>query len=80
MTPGISSTVEPSPAPVRTVSRNPWSWVPSLYLAEGLPYVLVMTVSVIMYKGMGISNADVALYTSWLYLPWVIKPIRARQP
>jgi len=75
MTPGISPTVEPSPAPVRTVSRNPWSWVPSLYLAEGLPYVLVMTVSVIMYKGMGISNADVALYTSWLYLPWVIKPL-----
>src|SRR6266550_423098 len=55
--------------------RNPWSWVPTLYLAEGLPYVLVMTVSVIMYKGMGISNADIALYTSWLYLPWVIKPL-----
>jgi PAT family beta-lactamase induction signal transducer AmpG len=55
--------------------RNPWSWVPSLYLAEGLPYVVVMTVSVIMYKGMGISNTDIALYTSWLYLPWVIKPL-----
>src|SRR6266576_5026404 len=55
--------------------RNPWSWVPSLYLAEGLPYVVVMTVSVIMYKGLGISNTDIALYTSWLYLPWVIKPL-----
>jgi len=52
-----------------------WSWIPSLYLAEGLPYVMVMTVSVIMYKGFGISNTDVALYTSWLYLPWVIKPL-----
>ena len=56
-------------------SRNPWSWIPSLYFAEGLPYVMVMTVSVIMYKRLEISNTDIALYTSWLYLPWVIKPI-----
>ena len=50
-------------------------WVPSLYLAEGIPYVVVMTVSVIFYKRMGISNTDIALFTSWLYLPWVIKPL-----
>lgn len=56
-------------------SRNPWFWIPSLYLAEGLPYVVVMTVSVIMYKRLNISNAEIALYTSWLYLPWVIKPL-----
>ena len=55
--------------------RSPWVWVPSLYFAQGLPYVVVMTVSVIMYKRMGISNTDIALYTSWLYLPWVIKPL-----
>lgn len=55
--------------------RNPWAWVPSLYFAEGVPYVIAMSVSVIMYKKMGISNADIALYTSWLYLPWVIKPL-----
>jgi len=54
--------------------RNPWSWVPSIYFAEGLPYVLVMVVSVAMYKKLNISNTDIALYTSWLYLPWVIKP------
>ena len=36
---------------------------------------MVMTLSVIFYKRMGISNADIALYTSWLYLPWVIKPL-----
>ncbi len=54
--------------------RSPWAWIPTLYFAEGLPYVAVMTVSVIMYKRLGISNADIALYTSWLYLPWVIKP------
>ena len=55
-------------------SRASWAWVPTLYFAEGLPYVLVVTVSVVMFKQLGISNADVALYTSWLYLPWVIKP------
>jgi len=54
--------------------RNPWLWVPPLYLAEGLPYVVVMTVSVIMYKRLDVSNTEIALYTSWLYLPWVIKP------
>ncbi len=53
---------------------SPWSWIPSLYFASGLPYVVVMSVSVIMYKRLGVSNTDIALYTSWLYLPWVIKP------
>jgi MFS transporter, PAT family, beta-lactamase induction signal transducer AmpG len=54
--------------------RSAWAWIPSLYFAQGIPYVVVMTVSVIMYKRLGISNTDIALYTSWLYLPWVIKP------
>ena len=53
---------------------NAWGWVPTLYFAEGLPYVAVMTVAVIMYKRLGLSNTEIALYTSWLYLPWVIKP------
>ncbi len=56
-------------------TKSPWSWVPTLYYAQGIPYVVVMTVSVIMYKRLGISNTDIALYTSWLYLPWVIKPL-----
>ncbi|MBO7202888.1 MAG: MFS transporter [Paludibacteraceae bacterium] len=55
--------------------NNPSFWVPTLYFAEGLPYVLVMTVSVILYKNLGVSNAEIAFYTSWLYLPWVIKPL-----
>ncbi|QGY45008.1 MFS transporter [Maribellus comscasis] len=59
----------------KQTTRNPWAWIPTLYFAEGLPYVLVMTVSVIMYKRLEISNTDIALYTSWLYLPWVIKPL-----
>ena len=59
----------------KPASRNPWVWVPSLYVAEGIPYVMAMTVSVVLYKRLGISNTDIALYTSWLYLPWVIKPL-----
>jgi len=55
--------------------RNPWLWVPSLYFSQGIPYVIVMTMSVTMYKRLGISNTDIALYTSLLYLPWVIKPL-----
>ena len=54
-------------------SRNPWTFLPTLYFAEGLPYVIINTVSVILYKRMGIANADIAFWTSFLYLPWVIK-------
>ena len=60
---------------MKPTTRNPWLWIPSLYFAEGIPYVVAMTVAVIMFKRLGISNADIALYTSWLYLPWVIKPL-----
>lgn len=63
-----------SPLGVRGKNRSPWAWIPTLYFAQGLPYVVAMTVAVIMYKRLGISNTDIALYTSWLYLPWVIKP------
>ncbi len=59
----------------KPTSRNPWLWIPSVYFAEGTPYVIVMTVSVILYKRLGISNTDIALFTSWLYLPWAIKPL-----
>ena len=54
--------------------RAGWAWVPSLYFAEGLPYVVVMTLAGIMYTKMGVSNSEMAFYTSWLMLPWLIKP------
>lgn len=62
-------------ADAKPTSRNPWAWIPTLYLAQGLPFAVVNFVSVIMYKSLGISNADIAFYTAWLYLPWVIKPL-----
>lgn len=55
--------------------NSPWSWVPSLYFAEGLPNAIVTLVAVLMFKQLGMSNTDTAFYTAWLYLPWVIKPI-----
>ena len=55
--------------------HKPWLWIPTLYFAEGLPYVAVMTLAVILYKRLGLSNTEIALYTSWLYLPWTIKPL-----
>ena len=55
--------------------RTPWSWIPTLYVAEGLPNVVVMTVAVVMYMQLGMSDTDIALYTGWLGLPWVIKPL-----
>ncbi len=57
------------------MKSTPWSWIPSLYFAQGIPYVVVMTLSVVMYKNLGLSNTEIAYYTSWLNLPWVIKPL-----
>ena len=65
----------PSSANRRPLNANGWSWVPTLYFAEGLPYVAVMTLSVIVYKRLGLGNAEIAFYTSWLYLPWTLKPL-----
>ena len=55
-------------------SINPWFWVPTLYFLEGIPYVLVNQVSTMMFTKMGVPNGQMALFTSLLYLPWVIKP------
>lgn len=63
------------PNTIKMRNKSPWAWVPSLYFAEGLPYVAVMTVSLILYKQLGLSNTEITFYTSWLYLPWVIKPL-----
>ena len=54
---------------------KPWYWIPILNFASGLPYAIIISVSVIMYKSLGISNEDIGIYTSLLYLPWVIKPL-----
>lgn len=65
-----------APADARP-QRHPLAWVPSLYLAMGLPNVMVGVVAAILYKNLGVSNEDIALYTSQMYLPWVLKPLWA---
>lgn len=55
--------------------RNPWAWVPTLYIAEGLPNVIVTSVAVVLYMQMGLSDTEIGLYTGWLGLPWIIKPL-----
>lgn len=55
--------------------KSGWWWVPSLYFAQGIPYVIVTMVSVPLYKRFGVSNADIAWYTSLLGLAWVVKPL-----
>lgn len=57
------------------MKKSPWAWVPTLYFAEGLPNVLVTGVAAVMYMQMGLSDTELALYTGWLNLPWIIKPI-----
>ena len=59
----------------KTNSRSPWLWIPTLYVAEGMPNALVATVSVMFYNDLGVSNAATTFFTSLLYLPWVIKPL-----
>ncbi len=59
----------------RNHAPSPIAWVPSLYFAEALPYMAVMALSTVMYTNLGLTNTELALYTSWLYLPWVIKPL-----
>lgn len=54
---------------------SPWTWVPTLYFAQGIPYFIVNNISVMMFTKMGIPNGEMALFTSLLYLPWMFKPL-----
>ncbi len=71
--PPISLSTFPTKKPAFRTT-NVWGWVPTLYFAEGIPYVVVTSLSVVMYKNFQVSNTEIAFYTSWLSLPWVIKP------
>ena len=55
-------------------SISPWAWIPTLYFAQGIPYFIVNTVSVMMFTKLGVPNGEMAFFTSLLYLPWMIKP------
>jgi PAT family beta-lactamase induction signal transducer AmpG len=65
----------PEASATPSTSRNPWVWIPTLYFAEGLPNAIVTTISIVLYKALGVSNTRIAVYTSFFYLPWVLKPL-----
>lgn len=52
---------------------SPWAYIPSLYFLEGLPYIIINTVSVVLYADLGFANDQIAFWTGWLYLPWTLK-------
>ena len=55
-------------------TRNPWAWIPTLYFAQGIPFIFINMVTMVLFTQLGMSETDATLYTGWLYLPWVIKP------
>lgn len=55
-------------------TRNPWAWIPTLYFAQGIPFIFINMVTMVMFTQLGMTETDAALYTGWLYTPWVIKP------
>lgn len=59
---------------MKSTKRNPWAWIPTLYFAQGIPFIFINMVTMVMFTKLGMSKSDATLYTGWLYLPWVIKP------
>lgn len=58
----------------KATTRNPWAWIPTLYFAQGIPFIFINMVTMVLFTQLGMSETNAALYTGWLYLPWVIKP------
>lgn len=57
----------------KTTSLSPWLYIPTLYFAEGIPYMIINSVSVIFYKKLGIDNTQIAFWTSLISFPWILK-------
>lgn len=55
--------------------HSPATWVPTLYFAMGMPFVVLNMVCTLMYKGMGVSDAQITFWTSLIMLPWTFKPV-----
>ena len=55
--------------------KSPMTWVPTLYFAMGMPFVVLNMVCSLMYKGMGVSDTQIAFWTSIIMLPWTLKPL-----
>lgn len=60
---------------MKSTKTSPWFWVPTLYFAEGVPFFIVTSISVTLFAQLGVPNSEMALFTSLISLPWVLKPI-----
>jgi len=72
-TPAEPPEAEPPAVDPGTSWGRAWAFVPSLYFVQGLPYVIVNNVSVVLYKTLGVTNSTITLWTSWLSLAWAFK-------
>ena len=70
------SCMTPLPAAAPRV-RNPWSWVPTSYFAEGIPFALVIWVAGTMFKDLGHSDGQITLATASIGIAWSLKPFWA---
>lgn len=59
----------------RNTKVSPVAWVPTLYFAMGMPFVVLNMVCTLMYKGMGVSDTQIAFWTSLIMFPWTLKPL-----
>ena len=59
---------------IKVKKAGPWLWIPTLYFAEGLPYFIVNTIALAVFKDMGLDNGTLGLVTTIISLPWLIKP------
>ena len=60
---------------INSKSKNPIFWVPSVYFAMGLPFVAIAAASSLMFKNLGISDSQIAFWTSLIMIPWTLKPV-----
>ncbi|MCR5076851.1 MAG: MFS transporter [Prevotella sp.] len=61
--------------PTNRKPYSPATWVPTLYFAMGMPFVVLNMVSALMYKGLGVSDRQIAFWTSLIMIPWTLKPL-----
>ncbi len=54
---------------------SPWWWVPTTYICEGVPSAMAVTISTLIYKDLNVPNETIAFWTSWIAVPWAIKPL-----
>src|SRR6187402_3825217 len=57
--------------------RAPQWWVPSSYLAEGIPFAMVIWVAGTMFKDLGHSDSEITLSTASIGIMWSLKPLYA---